>query len=67
MSISIFYVFSQKEDRKHIEQNFYSVAGIMKGWDLGVLGGTKILRLKHGIGADLSFFMLYLCYKRTVS
>ena len=23
-------------------------------------------RLKHGIGADLSFFMLYLCYRRTV-
>ena len=24
-------------------------------------------RLKHGIGADLIFFMLYLCYRRTVS
>ena len=25
--------------RKHIEQNFHSVAGAMpKGWDLGVLG-----------------------------
>ena len=26
--------------RKYIEQNFYSVAGVMpQGWDLGVLGG----------------------------
>ena len=24
-------------------------------------------RLKHAIGADLIFFMLYLCYRRTVS
>ena len=33
-------VFSQIKDRKHIEQNFHSVAGIMpQGWDLGVLGG----------------------------
>ena len=24
-------------------------------------------QLKHSIGADLSFFMLYLCYRRTVS
>ena len=35
-------VFSQIKHRKHIEQNFHSVAGIMpKGWDLGVLGGSK--------------------------
>ena len=27
------------KDRKHIEQNFHSVARIMpQGWDLGVLG-----------------------------
>ena len=26
--------------RKYIDQNFYSVAGVMlQGWDLGVLGG----------------------------
>ena len=32
-------VFSQIKDRKHIEQNFHSVAGVMlKWWDLGVLG-----------------------------
>ena len=24
-------------------------------------------RLKHGIGADLFVFMLYLCYRKTVS
>ena len=27
-----------------IEQNFHSVVGVMpKGWDLGVLGGSKFL------------------------
>ena len=32
------------DKRKYIEQNFYSVAGIMpQGWDLGVLGGVKNL------------------------
>ena len=39
-------VFSQIKDRKHIEQNFYSVAAVMpQGWDLVVLrgGGTKTL------------------------
>ena len=36
-------VFSQIKDRKHIEQNFHSDAGIMRqGWDLGVLGGQKL-------------------------
>ena len=43
MSISFLYqtlfVFSQIKDRKHIGQNFHSVAGIMhQGCDLGVLG-----------------------------
>ena len=34
----------QVKDRNHIEQNFYSVAGVMpQGWDLGVLGGLKTL------------------------
>ena len=33
-------VFSQVTDRKHIEQNFYYIAGFMpQGWHLGVLGG----------------------------
>ena len=32
------------KDRKHIEQNFHSVAGVMpQGWDLGMLGGLKTL------------------------
>ena len=37
-------VFSQINDIKHIEQNFHSVAWVMpQGWDLGVLGVSKIL------------------------
>ena len=36
-------VFSQMKDRKHIERNFHSVAGVMpQGWNLGVLGGQKL-------------------------
>ena len=32
------------KNRKHIRQNFHSVAGVMpQGWDLGVPGGTKTL------------------------
>ena len=35
--------FLQKKDRKCIEQNFHSVAGVMpQGWDLGVLVGQKL-------------------------
>ena len=35
-------VFSQIKDRKHIEQNFHSVAGVVpQGWDLEVLGGQN--------------------------
>ena len=38
-------VFSQIEDRKHIEQNFHYVAGVMpQGWHFGVLG-VKNLRV----------------------
>ena len=33
-------MFSQLKDRKHIEHNFHSVAGVMpQRWDLGELGG----------------------------
>ena len=33
-------MLSQIKDRKHIEQNFHSVAGIIRqGWDLGCFGG----------------------------
>ena len=36
--------FLQIKDRKHIEHNFHSVAGVMpQGWDFGVLGGSKTL------------------------
>ena len=36
-------VFSQIKDRKHIEQNFHSVARVIApGWDLWVLGGQTL-------------------------
>ena len=36
-------VFLQITDRKHIEQDFDSVAGVMPlGCDLGVLGGSRL-------------------------
>ena len=36
--------FLKIKDRKHIEQNFHSVAGgvMPQGWDLGVLAGQKL-------------------------
>ena len=35
--------FLQIKDRKHIEQNFHSVAGFMpQGWDLGCWVGQKL-------------------------
>ena len=38
-------MFSQIEDRKHMEQNFHYVAGVMpQGWHFGVLG-VKNLRV----------------------
>ena len=37
-------VLSQIKDRKHIEQNFHSVAGFMRHrWDFGGAGGSKTL------------------------
>ena len=45
-------MFSQIKDRKHIEQNFHSVAWIMpQGSDFGALGvprGSKYSFFKHG-------------------
>ena len=36
-------VFSQITDRKHIEKNFHSVAGVMpKGWDLAVVKNFSV-------------------------
>ena len=41
----------QNKDRKHIEQNFHSVALVMsQGWDLGVLGGSKTLAWGFAMG-----------------
>ena len=38
----ILFAFLQIKYCNHIEQNFYSVAGVMtQGWDLGVLGGSN--------------------------
>ena len=43
-------VFSQIKDRKRIEQNFHSVAGIMgQGWDLGYWGGGGVKNFSLGI------------------
>ena len=45
----------QIKDRKHIEQNFHSVAGVMpQGWNLAVLGGSKAL---------VWGFAMYICYR----
>ena len=57
VSISIFYtklwVFSQIKDRKHIEQNFHSVARIKpQEWDLGVLGGGGLKTLAWGFAME---------------
>ena len=64
MSISFLYqtlfVFSQIKDRKHIGQNFHSVAGIMhQGCDLGVLGGgvgSKTLAWGFAMACSSYFF-----------
>ena len=55
-------VFSQIKDRKHIEQNFYSVAGVLpQGWDLGVLGGSKKLNREICDGAPLTACSCFNC------
>ena len=47
--------FLQIKDRKHIEQNFDSVAGVMpQGWDLGVLGGSKTLAWGYAMAPPLA-------------
>ena len=55
-------MFSQIKDRKHIEQNFHSVARVMPwGWDLGGAGGeSKTLAwgfamASHGLRSLLLF------------
>ena len=41
-------------NRKHIEQNFHSVTGVMpQGWDFGVLGESSTLAWGFAIGPHL--------------
>ena len=43
--------FLQIKDRKHIKQNFHSIAGVIpQEWDLGVLGGSKTLAWGFAMG-----------------
>ena len=43
-------MFSQMKDRKHIEQNFHSVSGVMpKGWDMGGGGAGWVKKISEGI------------------
>ena len=58
--------FLQIKDRKHIKQNFYSVAGVMpQGWDLGVLGGSKKLAWGFAMAPHrLRILVLNLWFKR---
>ena len=53
-------MFSQIKDRKNIEQNFYSVAGVRpQGWDQGVLG---VKHFSVGIFASLTARSSLLCF-----
>ena len=50
-------VLTKKKDRKHTEQNFHSVAGVMpQGWDLAVLGGLKKTVI-YGFNVQVSYFV----------
>ena len=66
-----FCAFLQIKDRKHIEQNFHIVAGVMpQGWDCGVLGGSKTLAWVFAMAAHrlriLVHFSIYIAiYKYT--
>ena len=56
-------VFSPIKDRKHIEQNFYSVAGVMpQGWDLGCWGSKTLAWgfaiAPHGLSILVEFIKL---------
>ena len=55
-------VFSQIKDRKHIDQNFHSVAGVMlQGWDLGA-EGFKNFRICHGAPSTAHSKLDFLCF-----
>ena len=52
------------KDRKLIEQNFHSVAGIMlQGWDLGVVvvGGGGGVVVVVGGGGEIKHFSVGIC------
>ena len=60
-------MFSQIKDRKHIEQNFYSVAGIMpQGWVLGVLGGQKTLAWGFVMAPHGLLILVDICHPETL-
>ena len=64
-------VFSQIKDRKHIEQNFHSVAKVMlRLWDCGVLGESKPLAwgfamAPHRLRALVCIYILPYSYTNT--
>ena len=61
----ILRVFSQIKDRKHIEQNFHSVAGSMpQGWDLGY---SRYIDAKEPIGSKLLSWALSAPGKEPIS
>ena len=52
--------FLQIKDRKHIEQNLHSVAGVMpQGWDLGVMGRSKTLALGFAMATHRLGILFY--------
>ena len=60
--------FLQINDRKHIEQNFHSVAnsvaGVMpQGWVLGVLGGSKTLAWGFAMGPHRLCILCFNCWQ----
>ena len=59
-------MFSQIKDRKHIEQNFHSVAKVMPRDGLGVLGESKTLAWGFAMAQHRLCALVYswFCYER---
>ena len=58
--------FLQIKDRKHIEQNFHSVAGVMpQGWDLGVRGGSKSLAWESAMAPHRLRILVFIIIRGT--
>ena len=56
--------FLQIKDRKHIEQNFHSVAGVMPHvLDLGVLGGSKTLAWGFAMAPHRLRILVYIVFR----